>query len=129
MLFGLLCALAVTLLVIEWRTRSRAVRVITVAGALTLYALSHPDIHDALFDMRSQMPAEPILSRLTLGTPERAWYMTGVLTLHRRIDDEVWSTRPRRWLALGALLWLAVLPSFRHPRRESPLDDRPVGAT
>jgi len=112
-MFLLTAALAVVMLAVEWRARLRWTRTVAVIGALVLYTASHPAIHDAVFNVGAQMPTEPSVSRLSLGTTERRWFMTGALTLHRIVYDDVRETRPNRWLAVGMLVWLALTPAIR----------------
>jgi hypothetical protein len=106
-------AFAVTflvLLVFEWRTRSRLLRLLTIVMALGLFGFSIPNPYRAL---RHAMVRERVTQNILRSDHQPTEFESGLFTMYRAMQDDIEIGAWDRAVSFGALTWLAFSPLLR----------------
>jgi hypothetical protein len=113
----ILCAL----LVLEHFRRSGLARVAAIAGAIGVIFLAQPVVGPAY--RRALETTDRVTHR---GSPsdrrQIPEYASGVLTMGRIVEDDLYQDNRLRWFGTGVLVWLAMSPLLRRNRSKERSD-------
>lgn len=118
-LFVLFSLVLLALLVLEWRRRSLAIRVLAILMALVQLWMAQPVPRRVARNVIG-LPHDQRVTTLGQGSSELDGYQSGVATLEREMQRDIDSWRPDRLVAVSALVWLAISPSIQRRRSQPP---------
>ena len=98
------------LVVLEWRSRSRTIRALTLCIALGLFWFARPIPYRAL---RTAVELEPVTQDLWNPSQKTTEFRSGLFTMFKAIQQDWRIGESERVLSLGLLTWLALNPVLR----------------
>jgi hypothetical protein len=108
------------LLVLEWRSHRRSIRIATATLAAALLFFFQPNIH-AAWRVALDTPATEREARYPSSSPDGVGrplseFESGVFAMQRAVIDVSSGYAGTRWIAVAVLFWLACSPAFRRQR-------------
>ena len=111
--------LFLVLLTFEWLRNSVSIRILVVLMAIGLLAFSQPSPRRAARNVVALPQAERITKWPGPDSVALDDYTSGVVTMERAMVRDISGESRYRWLATGALVWLAISPLVAHRRRRT----------